>query len=78
MNDEARLLLSIWEAVQDYIPTGDRQEAALGVIKSLVELGNDLELLHDAEGECPYLDRALNEAALDQDEEIDDIYEEED
>lgn len=64
MNDEARLLFSIWETVSEVIPTGERQEAAAGIIRALIEQGScDIDLLHDVEGECAYLDRALAEVA---------------
>jgi hypothetical protein len=77
MNDEARLLFGLWEAVSDLIPTGDRQEAAANLIRVLIEQGgNDIDLLHDAEGECPYLDRALEEVAEELAEDADDLFDE--
>ncbi len=64
MNDEARLLFTIWEAVSEVLPMSERQEAAAGIIRALIEQGScDIDLLHDAEGECTYLDRALAEVA---------------
>lgn len=77
MNDEARLLYSLWESVSDFIPTGERQEAATALINVLIELNdNDINLLHDAEGECPHLDRALEAVADEHAEDADDLLDE--
>jgi hypothetical protein len=77
MNDEARFLYLLWEAVYEFIPMGDRQDAAAQMIRVLLEQGNDIHLLHDAEGEDVHLDRALAEVSAEQDEEeeIDEIEE---
>lgn len=61
MNDEAQLLLLIWESVQEYIPQRDKKEVATAIIKHMSEYGNDLSLLRDAEGEDHVLDIALEE-----------------
>ena len=74
MNDEARLLFGLWESVSDVIPLGERQEAAANMIRVLIEQnGNDIDLLNDAEGECPHLDRALAEVTVEirEEEEVD-------
>lgn len=72
MNEEARLLLSIWTALSEYIPVGDRKDAGKDLIKVLLDQGNDLELMRDAEDECPYLDKAISEAVEEnQEDEID-------
>jgi hypothetical protein len=60
MNDEARLLFALWETVNDVIPAAERQESAEQMIRALIEHANyDMDLLADADGECPYLDRAI-------------------
>lgn len=59
MNDEARLLALSWEAISDFIPNSDKQEAANVFVDAFVEAGHDVETLFDAEGECNYLDRAM-------------------
>ena len=77
MNDEARLLYALWEGISDLVPTGDRQEAAASMIRVLIELNDsDINLLHDAEGECPYLDRALEEVAEEVREDADELFDE--
>lgn len=80
MNDEARLLFSLWESVGEFVPASDKQEAAAQMIRSLIEIGgHDFDLLHDAEGECPYLDKAITEIAAEIAEEEDEVeYEDED
>lgn len=65
MNDESRLMISIWTAVSDFIANGDKQDAADALVESFVEQGHDVETLYDADGECPYIDRALASKAAD-------------
>lgn len=74
MNEEAQLLASLWETVQEYVPTASKQETAESMIKTLIDYGNDYRLLRDAEGTCIYLDRAI--AALAEDEEEEDLFDE--
>lgn len=59
MNDESQHLSSLWDALESYIPKGDKQEAAEVLIRTLILNGYDFKLLHDAEGNCNYLDKAL-------------------
>lgn len=68
MNDEARLMMTVWEAVSDYVSSGCKQDAADALVGAFVEVGHDVELLYDADGECPYLDRALASAATEEEE----------
>jgi hypothetical protein len=69
MNEEARLLMLIWESISDFISTGDKQEAADAIVGSFVEGGHDLDLLFDADGECPFIDRALSAAQIEDEDE---------
>jgi hypothetical protein len=59
MNEESRLLMLIWASVSDYISGGDKQQAADSLVESFVECGHEVEELYDADGECPFIDRAL-------------------
>ena len=59
MNEEAQLLSQLWENVQDNLPNSEKLEVAKAIIRTLIEFGNDIHLLYDAEGNCTYLDRAL-------------------
>lgn len=70
MNEEAMLLVTLWEAIQDYIPAAEKVTVAESTIKTLMEFGNDIHLLHDAEGTCPYLDKALLAIAEEEEEEV--------
>ena len=74
MNEEAQLLYRLWENVQDFIPNAEKFEVAKSIIRTLLEFGNDIHLLYDAEGNCSYLDRALEaiEGEEDDEREIDD------
>lgn len=77
MNDEARLMMQIWERVSDYINSGEKQDAADAMVEAFIDSGHDVETLYDAEGECPYIDRALTSAAA-ENEDIDETdYDEE-
>jgi hypothetical protein len=74
MNEEYRLMMHIWLALTDYIPAGAKQEAADDLVDSFVEHGIPIGELYDAEGECPYIDRALAtaaEAAAEEEEPVD-------
>ncbi len=70
MNEESRLMMQIWEAVSDFINSGEKQDAADAIVEAFVDSGHDVEQLYDAEGECPYIDRALTSAAA-ENEDID-------
>lgn len=66
MNDEAQLLLLIWESVQEHIPQREKKEVASSIIKHMIEYGHDLQLLRDVDGEDHILDSVIEE--LDEDE----------
>lgn len=75
MNDEARLLFSIWESISEFIAPNDRREAAKTIILNLIEHNSsELRLLHDAEGECPHLDDALEEVFQEIEEDSEDVF----
>lgn len=59
MNDEARLMMLIWESISDFISTSDKQTAAQALVSSFIESGHEIDELYDADGECPYIDKAL-------------------
>lgn len=58
-NEYTQPLSSLWEAMETYIPKGDKQEAAEILIRTLILNGHDFKNLQDAEGHCNYLDKAL-------------------
>lgn len=62
MNSEARLLYTLWDTISHSFSASNKHGMATSIIRILVEYGEcDIELLQDAEGECEYLDRALEE-----------------
>lgn len=61
MTDESRLLASIWERVGDFISAGDKKEAAAAMLRGFLDVGYEIHDLIDADGECPYMDKALAE-----------------
>jgi hypothetical protein len=75
MNDESRLVATVWDTLSSFIGTGDKQEAANNLVEAIIDLGYDASDLHDAYGEDPYLDKALtavSEADAD-DAEVDEL-----
>ena len=76
MNEEAQLLVTLWESIQEYIPTNEKQSMAEKVIQTLINYGNDFKLLHDAEGNCTFLDRALAAVGVEEEEETDYFFDE--
>lgn len=78
MNEEARLLILLWETVSESLAVNERKDIAKAIIKVLIE-ENEMEfrLLQDAEGECQYLDAALSayeEESLEEEDDLIDIY----
>ncbi len=77
MNDEAQLLVLIWESIQEYIPHKEKKEVASAIVRHMTEYGHDLQLLRDAEGEDNVLDTVLNEFIEEEDDDLFEDYEEE-
>lgn len=75
-NDEAQLLASLWDSIEGYISTGEKQEVAEHIIRGLITHGFDLNLLHDAEGNCQYLDKALDNVAEEESDVESDLFDE--
>ena len=67
MNEQAHLMTLIWEGLAEFISPGDKQEAADALVKSFMEF-HDIDELFDADGECPYIDRALAASGIEDDE----------
>jgi hypothetical protein len=72
MNEESRLLMQVWGALGDYVRTGEKSDAAVALVRALVDLGYDVEEFCDAQGECPFIDSALDGLAADDEEENED------
>lgn len=66
MNEEAQLLLTLWEKVQDHVANSHKAELSETIVRLLVEYGMDIRLLHDAEGEDTHLDNALMNVSEDE------------
>ena len=80
MNEEAQLLLVLWETVQEHIPTNQKVEVAYTMIRKMMDYGCDLKLLRDAEDEDQFIEVALQRLFDYEEEEEDNLfdYEEED
>lgn len=70
MNSETKLVFELWDYIRDVIPAGKRSDAVLFMLRLFDESGLDFDR-HDLEGECEYLDEAL-QAMSEEIEEFDD------
>ena len=65
MTSESKLVVELWDYFRDMIAAGKRQDAAIHLLRLFQEYG--VEIDHDdLEGECEYLDEAI-EALMDDD-----------
>ena len=75
MSSESKLVVELWDYFRDMIGAGKRQDAALHLLRLFQEYGIDVDH-DDLEGECEYLDEAieamLEEEDTDHDDEDDD------
>ena len=74
MDSESKLVVELWDYFRDMIAAGKRSDAALHLLRLFQEYGIEVEQ-SEIEGECEYLDDAL-EAMLE--EEDPDAYDEDD
>lgn len=67
MNDESRLLMEIWERLDDYIPMAHKTNAAKAIFAAFREAGYSTRDFDDLEGEDEHIDAALD-VVLDDDD----------
>lgn len=76
MSSETKLVVELWDYFRDMIAAGKRPDAALHILRLFEEYGVDVD--HDElEGECEYMDEALqaiNDPEDDVDEDTDEDY----
>lgn len=76
MNSESKLVVELWDYFRDMIAAGKRHDAAIHILRLFEEYG--IEVDHDElEGECEYLDdalEALNDGDDDHDVDTDEDY----
>jgi hypothetical protein len=58
MSSESKLVVELWDYFRDMIASGKRQEAALHLLRLFEEYGIEIKP-SDVEGECDYLDYAV-------------------
>lgn len=69
MNDNARLVLGIWQSISDFVPVNLRDDAAESLVRAFMETeGVELKELYDLTGDCQHLDAAI-EVMEDEEEE---------
>lgn len=71
MTSETKLVFELWDYFRDMLSAGKRTEAAMHMLRLFEEHGIDIDR-HDLEGECEYLDEALQNSS--DEEEDEDIY----
>lgn len=76
MNSESKLVVELWDYFRDMIAAGKRHDAAIHLLRLFEEYGIDVDR-DELEGECEYLDEAL-EALNDGDDEDHDVDADED
>ena len=58
MSSESKLVVELWDYFRDMIATGKRQDAATHLLRLFQEYGIDVDQ-SEIEGECEYLDEAI-------------------
>lgn len=76
MNSESKLVVELWDYFRDMIGAGKRADAALHILRMFQEYGIEVDQ-SEIEGECEYLDAAI-EALLEDEEGDSDNYNDED
>lgn len=69
MDDEAQLLVEVWEAMKEFLPSNTLNDAADALVTSFINQGADIRVLLEAGEECPALERALEANRDDEGEE---------
>lgn len=59
MNEEARLIATIYDRIETYISKSDKSAVAEALVDSFLEMGHEPEDLYEADGEYPILDAAI-------------------
>jgi hypothetical protein len=70
MNSESKLVVELWDYFRDMLPAGKRVAAAAHILRLFEEYGVDVDH-DDLEGECEYLDEAIDH--FDDEDEDDDL-----
>ena len=68
MNEESRLLMLIWEGLDNLIPASNKAVAATAIVAAFGEMGHDARDLFDLEGEDEYIDAALTDRMEDEEQ----------
>lgn len=69
MEDEAELLVEVWEAMKEFLPSNTLNDAAVALVAAFLNQGHDIRTLLEAGEECPVLERALEANKDDENEE---------
>jgi hypothetical protein len=59
MEDEATLLVEVWEAMKEYLPSNTLNDAADALVTAFINQGVDIRNLLEVGEECPVLERAI-------------------
>lgn len=70
MNSESKLVVELWDYFRDLLPAGKRQAAVTHLLRLFEEYGIEIDH-HDLEGECEYLDEAIEIVKEDDDSDSD-------
>lgn len=68
MSSECKLVVELWDYFREMLPAGKRVGAATHLLRLFEEYGFEVDL-NEIEGECEYLDEAIELLADGEDEE---------
>ena len=67
MSSESKLVVELWDYFRDMLAAGKRQDAAIHLLRLFHEYGFGVEQ-SEIEGECEYLDEAIEALLEDEDD----------
>ena len=67
MNSESKLIVELWDYFRDMLAAGKRQDAATHLLRLFREYDIEVDW-SEIEGECEYLDEALEHMLEDEDD----------
>lgn len=67
MSSESKLVVELWDYFRDMLAAGKRQDAAIHLLRLFQEYGFEVEQ-SEIEGECEYLDEAIEALLEDEDD----------
>lgn len=77
MNSETKLVFELWDSLRENITASKRLDSVMRILRLFEEYGIEIDHV-DLEGECEYLDDALQALAQLSDDDTENYWDEED